>query len=94
MNEVSLVLTDDWADWEANFAIPEMNRSNKLKIRTIAIDKNSKVSIGSVRAEFDEVISKDLSLVNVSMPILPGSFSGSDNCYPEIVAPVRRASAA
>ncbi len=94
MNEVLLILTDDWADWEASYAIVEINRSDKYRIKTVAVDKNPKVSIGGIRAEIDEMISEDLPLDDVSMLILPGGFSWSENRYDVIAALVRRAAAA
>jgi putative intracellular protease/amidase len=94
MKEVLLVLTDRWADWEASYAIAEINASPDYAVRTAAIDKLPKLSIGGIRAGIDVVIDADLSLENVAMLILPGGFSWRDNQYDAIAALVERAAKA
>jgi len=46
--EVLLVLTERWADWEASYAIAGINSTQQYVVKTIAIDKYPKVSIGGL----------------------------------------------
>lgn len=91
MKDVLLILTDQWADWEASFAIAEINASPDYAVRTAAADKLPKLSIGGLRVGIDMVIDDELCLDNVAMLILPGGFSWRDNQYDAIAALVERA---
>lgn len=89
--DVLLVLTDRWADWEASFAIAEVNSASRYVIRTIAVDKSSKTSIGGIRAEIDYEISEYQITDNLAMIILPGGFSWKEESHDEIASFVRKA---
>lgn len=82
--DVLLLLTDKWADWEASYAIAEVNSVPHYSVKTIALDKESKASIGGIRAEIDLSIEEYTDLKNLAMVILPGGFSWQDNRYEEI----------
>lgn len=45
-NEVLLLLTDRWNDWEASYTIAVMNSYSDYTVKTIGIDKADKVSMG------------------------------------------------
>ena len=83
-NEVLLLLTDHWADWEASHAIVGINCSEQYVLKTIAIDKQPKVSIGGMKAEVDFAINEYQNFDNLAMIILTGSFSWGRNRYDEI----------
>ena len=83
--EVLLVLTDRWADWEASHAIAEVNSVPQYAVKTIAVDKKPKESIGGLRAEIDYVVKEYQNFNNIAMVILPGGFSWKENAYEEIV---------
>ncbi|AEB29228.1 putative enzyme [Carnobacterium sp. 17-4] len=82
--DVLLLLTDKWADWEASYAIAEVNSVPHYSVKTIALDKESKSSIGGLRAEIDFLIEEYTDLSNLALVILPGGFSWQDNRYEEI----------
>ncbi len=91
--EVLLLLTDRWADWEASYAIAEVNSVPQYAVKTIAVDKEPKGSIGGLRAEIDYAINEYHTMENIAMVIMPGGFSWKENEYKEIVdfiAEVRR----
>ncbi len=90
--EVLLVLTDRWADWEASYAIAEINSTEQYIVKTIAIDKLPKVSIGGLRAEIDYTIQEYNNFENLAMIILAGGFSWGENSYDEIANFVRTVS--
>jgi len=78
--EVLLLLTDYWADWEASHAIVGINMVPQYTVKTIALDKESKVSIGGLRVEIDYTLEEYQCFDNLAMIILTGSFSwGRDN---------------
>ncbi|MCL2372400.1 MAG: DJ-1/PfpI family protein [Defluviitaleaceae bacterium] len=91
MKEVLLLLTDHWADWEAGFAIAGI--SQQYHVKTIAIDKLPKASIGGMRAEIDCKIAEYQSFGNLAMVILVGSFSWGEGRHDEIAGFVRDAHA-
>jgi len=88
--EVLLVLTDRWADWEASYAIWQINSVPEYAVKTIAVDKQPKVSAGGLRAEIDYAIDEYERLDNLAMVILTGSFTWSQNRYDEIAEFVGR----
>lgn len=93
MKEVLLVLTDRWADWEASFAAAEINSSPEYVVKTIAVDKHPKVSIGGIRAEIDYSIKEYQQFDKLAMIILPGGYSWKEGRHEEIADFVRRVSA-
>ena len=88
---ILLVLTDQWADWEAAYAIAGTNEEPEFIVKTVAVDLAPKVSIGGLRTEIDYRIEDFRDFDNVVLIILPGGYSWSENQYPEIAAFVREA---
>ena len=84
--EVLLLLTDQWADWEAAYAIPIINSVPQYTVKTIAVDKVPKASIGGIRAEIDYAIDNYRDFDNLAMLILPGGYSWSEERHDEIAA--------
>lgn len=89
--EVLLLLTDRWADWEAAYAVAEINSVPAYVVKTIATDRAAKVSIGGIRAEIDYTIDSYYNFENLAMLILPGGFSWQETCHDEIAAFVKKA---
>ena len=88
--EVLLFLSDHWADWEASHAIVGISLSEQYVVKTIAIDKQSKPSIGGIRAEVDYSIEEYQDFDNLAMLILAGGFSWAENQYDEVADFVRK----
>lgn len=88
--DVLLVLTDRWADWEASFAIAEINSVPQYAVKTIAVDKQPKVSIGGLRAEIDCALSDYQCFDNLAMVILPGGFSWQEDRHDEIAGFIKK----
>jgi len=86
VKEVLLLLTDQWADWEAAYAIPIINSVPQYTVKTIAVNKISKVSIGGIKAEIDYTIDNYRDFDNLAMVILPGGYSWKEERYDEIAA--------
>ena len=89
--EVLLLLTDQWADWEAAYAIPIINSEPQYVVKTIAIDSEAKVSIGGMRAEIDYTIDNYHNFDNLVMLIIPGGYAWKEGRHDEIAIFVKRA---
>lgn len=84
-NEILLLLTDRWNDWEASYAIAVANSYSDYVVRTIAIDKYPKISMGGIHAGIDYCINTFDNFKSIKAAILPGGLSWEENDYPEIV---------
>lgn len=85
-NEVLLLLTDKWCDWEASYAIAVTNSFSDYIVKTISIDKKPKISMGNLCTSIDYSITTFDDFSRVAMVILPGGLSWEENDYDEIAA--------
>ena len=74
---ILLFVFDGFADWEPAYALAGISKSDRFKIRTIALDKTPKRSMGGVAVcpDYDflpDVDLNDLDNSNVAMLVLPG----------------------
>ncbi len=83
-NKILLLLTDCWNDWEASYAIAVANSFSDYTVKTIAIDKASKVSMGNLSVNVDYCIADYDDFSHTAMIILPGGLSWEENDYDEI----------
>jgi putative intracellular protease/amidase len=83
-NEVLVILTDRWCDWEAGYAIAVANSFSDYVVKTISTDIIPKVSMGGIRAEVDYCMDNYQNFDNLAMIILPGGLSWEGNDYDEI----------
>ena len=72
MKKVLLVLTDRWADWEPAYAISDIRISGMYEVKTIALDRTPKESIGGIRADIDYTLADYQLSGSTAMLILPG----------------------
>jgi len=91
--EVLLLLTNHWADWEVCHATVGIGFSEDYDLKTIALDKTPKVSIGGLRTEIDYAIDEYQSFDNLAMIILAGGFSWSGHRFDEIADFIKKARA-
>lgn len=90
-NEILLLLTDRWCDWEAGYAIAVANSFSDYTVKTIAMDKSPKKSMGGIRAEVDYCIEEYQNFEQLAMIIIPGGLSWEENDYDEIADFIRLA---
>lgn len=83
-NEVLIILTEQWNDWEASYSIAVLNSFSDYTVKTISVDKVPKVSMGGINASIDYTINNYKNFNNLSMVILPGGLSWEINDYGEI----------
>ena len=81
-----LLLTDHWADWEASYAVAEINSTERYTVKTIAVDTNPKVSIGGLKAEIDYTVDNYRHFGKLAMLVIPGGFSWVEHTYQDIAA--------
>jgi len=89
-NEVLIVLTERWNDWEASYAIAVINSFSDYEVRTIAVDDIPKKSMGGINASVDYSINDYQNFNNLAMVILPGGLSWEENDYDEIAKFVKK----
>lgn len=87
--EVLLFLIDQWADWESSYAVWLINSVPQYTVKTIAIDKQPKISLGGLRAEIDYSVNEYENFENLAKVILTGG-QWSKNRYYEIAEFVRK----
>ncbi|WP_048602023.1 type 1 glutamine amidotransferase family protein [Rubeoparvulum massiliense] len=83
-NEILLLLTDKWCDWEASYAVAVANAFSDYMVKTISVDTNPKISMGNLCTSVDYSITNFDNYSNVAMVILPGGLSWEENDYDEI----------
>ncbi len=88
-NEILLLLTDRWCDWEASYAIAVANSFSDYVVKTVAIDKKPKVSMGNLSVSVDYCITDYDDFSNVAIIVLPGGLSWEENDYDEIAEFIR-----
>lgn len=89
-NEVLILLTHQWCDWEGSYAIAVINSFSDYVVKTIAIDHMPKTSMGGIRASVDYSIEEYDNFHNLALVILPGGLSWEENQYEEIALFVKK----
>lgn len=92
--DVLLVLTEEWADWEAAYAIAEINTLPQYGVKTLAVRGEPVPSLGGVKAVVDCTLADYGDPAGAAMVILPGGMDWQRREHPEILAFVRRAAEA
>lgn len=83
-NEVLLLLTDRWCDWEASYAVAVINSFSDYSVKTIGISTTNLVSMGGIKATVDYNINSYDLFDQVAILIIPGGLSWEENDYDEI----------
>lgn len=90
-NEILLLLTPRWCDWEASYAIAVANAFSDYVVKTIATDTLPKVSMGGIRAEIDYTIYNYGNFDRLAMIIVPGGLSWEENNYEVLAGFIKKA---
>lgn len=89
-NEILLLLTDRWCDWEASYAIAVANSFTDFNVKTIGIDTADKISMGGIKAKVDFSVSEYRDFDMLALVIMTGGLSWTENDYDEIADFVKR----
>ena len=89
-NEILLLLTDRWCDWEASYAVAVANSFSDHEVKTIALNKSPQISMGGLKTSIDYCISDYENFSDAAIAILPGGLSWEENDYDEIAEFVKR----
>lgn len=84
-NEVLLVLTDEWNDWEASYAVAVINAFSDYQVKTISLDNLPKKSMGGLAVGIDYTIDNYQQFDHLALVILPGGLSWEKQRYDELV---------
>lgn len=90
-NEILLVLTDRWCDWEASYTIAVANAYSDYVVKTIAIDSNPKISMGGLMTNIDYSMEDPMDFEHTAIVVLPGGLSWEENEYTEIASFIKKA---
>ena len=88
--EVLVLLTNQWADWEAAYAIANIQPIKEYVDKTIAVDHESKTSLGGLRTEIDYTLEEYCDLDALALLILPGGLGWEKEPTDEIAAFVKK----
>lgn len=83
-NEVLIILTEQWNDWEASYAIAVINAFSEYKVKTVGDTKDSKKSMGGINAAIDYSVDDYQDFEHIAMIIIPGGLSWEENDYSNI----------
>lgn len=89
-NKVLLVLTEQWCDWEASYAIAVLNAFSEYKVSTVAVDMEPKLSMGGLKSAVDFTMDEEIDWEQTAIVILPGGLSWEECEYPEIAEFVKK----
>lgn len=89
-NEILVVLTEGWNDWEASYTIAVANSFSDYKVKTVAIDYAPKTSMGGINASIDYSVNDYKNFDNLAVVIMPGGLSWEENDYGEIAEFVKK----
>lgn len=91
-DQILLLLTDRWCDWEASYAIAVINSFSDYQVKTIGIDTENKVSMGGLQTAVNFSIRDYNHLDQLALLIIPGGLSWEENDYDEIAQFVKTVS--
>lgn len=89
-NEILVVLTDKWNDWEASYMMAVTNSFTDYSVRTITDDDNEKESMGGLKVKTDYNIDGYNNFDELAMVIISGGLSWEENDYDDIAEFVRK----
>lgn len=78
-NEILLFLTDKWNDWEASYCVAVANSYSDYVVKTIALDKSPKISMGGLSANINYSIAEYSDFIKCAFVILPGGLSWEED---------------
>lgn len=79
VKDVFIFITDGYADWEASYVSAELNKPDTgYQVKTIAINKEPKRSMGGFNVLPDYSIQDDYNRLNIAMLVIPGGTGWRD----------------
>ena len=78
MNTVLILLSEPFADWEAAYICPELNKLEDYEIKTVSLSKAPVTSMGGLKIVPDYDISDIPEDINIKLLLIPGGL-GWDN---------------
>jgi putative intracellular protease/amidase len=82
MRQVTMLVVDAFADWEAALAMAELRHHARLPSRTVSFDGKEVVSMGGLRVQPDGSL-QDVHPEQTRLLVLPGSPAWEEGRYPK-----------
>jgi putative intracellular protease/amidase len=75
MNTVLILLSQRFADWEAAYICPELNKLDNYEIKTVSLSKNPVVTMGGLHVIPDYTLDDIPNEKNIKLLLIPGGLS-------------------
>lgn len=89
-NEILVVLTDKWNDWESSYVMAVANSFSDYKVKTITSGDGEKESMGGLKAKVDCKIDTYDNFDDLAIVIIPGGLSWEENDYDDIACFIKK----
>ena len=81
MNTVLILLSENFADWEAAYICPELNKLENYEIKTVSLSKTPVATMGGLKVIPDFDIDNIPEDINIRLLIIPGGLSWDNKEY-------------
>ena len=88
-NKVLLFVFNGFADWEPAYVMPEINKSGKYQIETVALTKEPVKSMGGLTVLPDKIL-EDFRLEDLALFILPGGTAWEEKKFKELIPVIQQ----
>ena len=75
MNTVLILLSECFADWEAAYVSPELNKLENYEVKTVSLTQSSVATMGGLHVVPDYTIDNIPKEKNIKLLIIPGGLS-------------------
>ena len=89
MNTVLILLSESFADWEAAYICPELNRLEDYEIKTVSLSSMPVTSMGGLKIVPDYDIDNIPDNVNIKLLLIPGGLSWDNAKYKKYCGIIR-----
>ena len=81
MNTVLMLLSEPFADWEAAYICPELNKLEDYEIKTVSLSKTPVTTMGGLKVLPDYDIDNIPENLNIKLLLIPGGLSWDNAEY-------------
>ena len=81
MNTVLILLSEPFADWEAAYICPELNKLEDYEIKTVSLSKAPVTTMGGLKVLPDYDIDNIPENINIKLLLIPGGLSWDNTEY-------------
>ena len=89
MNTVLILLSEPFADWEAAYICPELNKLENYEIKTVSLSKDPVTTMGGLKVLPDYDIENIPEDINIKLLLVPGGLSWENPEYKKYCAIIK-----